>query len=168
MTFKSSFNAGLGAPDLYKICDTAEYPLGTIVKGFDDSLGEGEFIFLGGVAAVVAGDLVVYDLLPGTPTAVRTLSGTHLNTGYPVAWAMAAIVAAKFGWFQISGSVIANGIAAGAIGKCFLTATAGCVDDTAINGCQVLNARLSSAIDTPSAGKVYVTARRPFVQGQTV
>lgn len=168
MTFKTSYNAGLGQPaiNLAGVDTVARVAIGTVLKGFDDLLGEAEFIYLPGVASTVAGDCVIYDLAPAGPTTARTLSGTHLNTGAPVAWASAAILAGQYGWYQISGLIVATGIAGGIIGRCFLTTTAGAVDDTAIAGAQVLGAKLSSAIGTPAAGQVYVTAQRPFIQGQ--
>lgn len=166
MTFKTGRNAPLGIVGfaLAQVSSAAEVPVGTIVHAYDDTYGCGEFIYLLGVAATAAGDAVVYDTY--TPATVRTLSGTHLNKGWGVAWAVSACVAAQYGWYQISGNILANGIAGGAAGNCFLTTTAGCVDDTAIAGCQVLNARIVTAMDTPVTGKVIVVANRPFVQGQ--
>lgn len=169
MTFKTSFNAPLGVPawSPTTVDDTAKYPVGTILKGYDDTQGEGEFIYLPGVASTVAGDCVVYDLMTAAQATVRTLSGTHLNSGRPVAFAMGATVASTYGWYQIGGLVVASVLASFAAGaKCFLTATAGNIDDAAIAGCQVLNCISSSAIATPSAGKAYLTINRPFVQGQ--
>lgn len=164
MTFKSSFNSGLGAPKIDAVDDEAQYPVGTIAKFVDDTYGEGEFVYAKGVAGVTAGAACLLDLY--TPVAVIADSDNDANNGGMVGWAQAAIVADKYGWFQISGVVIANGIAGGAAGKCFLCATAGAVDDTAIAGCQVLGARILTAVDTPSAGKIVVVANRPHVQGQ--
>ena len=167
MAWKSGVNGPLGFPVPGTIDDTAKVPVGTIAKFNDPTLGEGEFIYLPGVASVAFGDCVVYDLVPGAQAIVRTLSGTHLNFGRACAFATAAIVAGKFGWFQIGGVAVASvlaGFAAGA--KVFLTTTAGNVDDAAVAGCQVLGAVSSSAIGTPVANKAYITLSRPFVQGQ--
>jgi hypothetical protein len=164
MTFKTSYNAGLGAPVLTAVDDEAKYAIGTIIKAYDDTYGEGEFMYLKGAAGVDDGDCVHIDQY--TPAVTLVDSDTDANHGGPVGWAYADIVADKYGWFQISGVVVANGIAGGAAGKCMLCATAGAVDDTAIAGCQVLGARIVTAIDTPSAGKIVVVANRPHVQGQ--
>jgi hypothetical protein len=169
MTFKTGANAQLGLPDFEPsvVDDTERVPVGTIAKGFDPDKGEAEFIYLPGVASVVRGDCVVYDLDPAGQAVVRTLSGTHLNAGRPVAFAMGAIVASKFGWFQISGVAIASVLAAFAKGnKVFLTATAGNLDDAAVAGCQIIGAVASSAVDTPETGKAYLTINRPSVQTQ--
>lgn len=170
MTYRLVGMDRLGVPDFDLASNetVASVPVGTIVRAFDDAgvLGHAEFIYLPGVASCVAGDCVVYDLTPGAQAIVRTLSGTHLNTGRSVAWALNPCVAGEFGWFQISGIIVANGIAGGAIGKCMLTTTAGCVDDTAIAGCQIGGALVGSAYNTPAAGKVYVVADRPRIQTQ--
>lgn len=168
MAFKTSYNAGLGQPsiDVNSVDIVQKVALGTIIKGFDDTLGEAEFIYLPGAANIVAGDVVVYDLLPGGASVTRSLAATHVNTGQPAAVALAAVVALQFGWFQISGVAVVNATAASAAGKAFLTATASSLNSAAVAGVQVLGARLSSAVGTPAAGKAYATLNRPFVQGQ--
>lgn len=168
MTFTSGPLAALGVPG-FRTTDVdtvARVPVGTIVKAVDPTLGEGEFIYLPGVVNCLAGCCVVYDLTPGANVIALTLSGTHLNYGGPVAFAVVAVPAASFGWFQIGGVAITAGIAAGIAGKCMLTITAGAVDDTAIAGCQVLGARQLTAFNTPSAGFAYTLLNRPHIQGQ--
>jgi hypothetical protein len=165
--WKSGANSPLGLSVPGTIDDAATCAIGTIAKFFDATQGEGTFIYLPGVASVVEGDAVVYDLSPGAQAIVRTLSGTHLNTGRPIAFATAAIVAGKFGWFQIEGVAVASVLAGFAANTTvFLTTTAGNIDDAAVNGCQILGARGSSAIGTPAASKAYVTLSRPHLQGQ--
>ena len=154
MVFKTSYNSALGVPVIGQVDATELYPIGTVIKGFDETQGEGEFIYLPGAANVAEGSCVVYDLLPSAPAIALadTDTAAQLHSGRPIAWAMGAIVADKFGWFQISGLVKAAGIAGGAAGIAHLTATAGAVDDTDIAGGQIAGAYISSAIDTPSAG----------------
>lgn len=168
-SWKISYNSGLGMAqiDPTVVDDTAKVPVGTRIKGYHDTLGEGEFIYLPGVASIVLGDCIVYDLKPAAQAVVRALSGTHLNTGRPVAFAMGAIVAAKYGWFQIHGVAVASVLAAfAAAQKLYLTATAGNLDDTTIAGCQLIGAYSSGAIDTPAVGKAYVTIAYPCIQTQ--
>jgi hypothetical protein len=169
MTFKIASNGALGVPDIDPsvIDDTARVQVGTICKGYDDVRGEGMFIYLPGVASCALGDCVVYDLTVGAPAIVRTLSGTHLVTGRPVAFAMNAIVAGKYGWFQIFGIAVGSVLAGfAAASKVFLTATAGNVDDAAIAGCQLMGAYGISAIATPLAGKAYLQISYPSIQTQ--
>lgn len=168
MTFKTASNAALGisAFVLAAVDVVAKVPVGTITKAYDDTLGEAEFIYLPGVANTVAGDTIVYDLLPGGQAITRATAAAQVNSGQPVAVALVAVPAGSFGWFQISGVAVVNVTAASAAGKAFLTATASQLNSAATAGCQVLGARLSSAIGTPAAGQAYATINRPYVQGQ--
>lgn len=169
MGIRTSYNSGLGVP-VVGVLDTdlvAKYPVGTIIKGYDDVLNqECEYIYLPGVANTVAGDVVVYDLLPSGPTTARAVETTFANSGRPVAVALAAVVAGMYGWYQITGIATVNATAAAAAGAMNLTATAGSVNSAANAGDQVLGARLSSAVGTPAAGKAYATLNRPCMQSQ--
>lgn len=168
MVWRPSYNAGLGIPDIQPatVDDTARYPIGTIVKAYDETQGEGEFIYLPGVASCAPGDMVEYDLTPGAQAVVRGTNATSSNSGRPVAFAMGAIVATKFGWYQISGCAIVSTVAGTVAGNMMATATAGSVGNTADAGDQVLSARILTAVGTPSANKSYAMIQRPFKQGQ--
>ncbi len=168
MAWKSAANSPLGITLPGAIDTTALVPVGTITKFFDDAFGEGEFIYLPGVASLAAGDCVEYDLSPGLQAVTRHSNATASNKGWPLAFSTAAnILTTTFSWYQISGVAIAN-VAAGfaAAQALFGTGTAGVIDDGADAGDQILNGRSSSAIGTPAANKAYVTIERPFVQGQ--
>lgn len=81
-------------------------PLGTVVRAVDiasTALGEGEFIYLKGVASTVVGSVVAYD----TATFQTKLAPIGANKPEPIAFAMSANVASQFGWYQISGNAIA-------------------------------------------------------------
>lgn len=168
MPFKTSYNAALGQPviTLAGVNTVARVAIGTIVKGFDDLLGEGEFIYLPGAAGVLAGDHVVFDLLPGAASVTRSTSAGQANSAQPSAVAVAAVPAGSFGWYQVSGVAIVNVAAGTAAGRAFLTATPGSVSNTAVAGSQLVGARLSSAVDVPAPGQAYMTLTRPAVQGQ--
>jgi hypothetical protein len=47
-----------------------------------------------------------------------------------------------------------------------LAATPGSVDDAAVAGEQVLNAKVTTTTGTPSAGLAVIQINRPFLQGQ--
>lgn len=168
MVFRTSGNPALGLQSFNAAdVDTVQKcAIGTIMRGFDPVLGEGEFIYLPGAGSVQAGTVVAYDLLPGTPTVTPLATNTVNNSARPVAFAVVAVPAGSFGWYQIGGVTIANVIGGTAAGSCFLTSTLGSVSNTADAGDQVLGARISSAIGTPAAGKSYVTISRPCVQSQ--
>jgi len=167
MAFKTSYNSALGIPDIAPatVDAVARYPVGTTIKAYDDTLGEGEFIYLPGVASTVAGDLIEYDLTPAAQATVRGSNATSSNAGRPVAFAMGATVANTFGWYQIGGLAVVNAVAATAAGAMYASATAGSISSTLDAGDQILNARISSGVGTPSAGKCYATINRPFKQG---
>ena len=77
---------------------TQNHPLGTIVRGHDPTYGEGEFIYLKGVASTIAGSIVEYN------TSFQTgLDSTALDTPVPLAVAMTTTTASYYGWYQISG-----------------------------------------------------------------
>ena len=105
------------------IIDTAlQQQLGTRAMDVDGN----EYIYLEGVASTVAGDWVTFDENYITTRAIANGKGR-------VGIAMAAIVASRYGWYQIYGkNTIAKGVS-GSIDdndQLFLTSTAGTVDDT--------------------------------------
>jgi len=167
MTFKTSYNAALGMPsvDLRSVDTVARVAIGTILKGFDDLLGEGEFMYLPGVAGTLAGDHVLFDLAPGAATTTRSTTG-NANTGQPSAVAVAAVGAGQYGWYQVSGVAIVNVIGGTVAGRPFLSATAGSLSSTAAAGAHLIGARLSTAAGVPAASQAYLTLTRPAVQGQ--
>lgn len=142
-------------------------PLGSIVRARDtqttNNQGEGEFIYLKGVAATVVGSMVDYDLNAAT----STLSPATLGTG-PVAIAMSICVANLFGWYQIGGIAAVKAPNAMVVGaEIFsLAATPGSVDDAAVAGEQILNAKALTTTGTPSAGLALIEINRPSHQGQ--
>lgn len=142
---------------------TQRHPLGLIVSAVDPVYGGGEFIYLKGIASTVVGSLVTYDVNLAT-TALAPATGGNGS----VAVAMSANVASQFGWYQIAGAAAVkapNAMVAGA-DVFMLAATPGSVDDAAVAGEQVLNAKVSTTTGTPSAGLAIIQINRPFLQGQ--
>ena len=82
---------------------TQKQPLGTIVRGVDPTYGEGEFIYLKGVASTTVGALVTYNVSHQT-----ALATSAVGTGNPHAVAMSACVASEYGWYQISGLAVVS------------------------------------------------------------
>ena len=158
-------NARIGMQAI-AITDTVQnHPLGTIVTANDPTYGGGEFIYLKGVASTAIGSMVDYDSYLGT-TALSPATG---GIG-PVAVAMSANVASQYGWYQIAGTaaVAAPNVAVVGAEVFSLAATPGSVDDAAVNGEQILNAKFSTTTGTPSAGLALIQIDRPFHQGQVV
>jgi hypothetical protein len=153
----------LGYQDIAATSTTQNSPLGTIVQAYDPVYGGGEFIYLKGIGSTVVGSMVDFDSYLGT-TALSPATG---GAG-PVAVAMSANVASQYGWYQIAGIAAVkapNAMVPGA--EIFsLAATPGSVDDAAVAGEQILNAKASTTTGTPATGLALIEINRPFHQGQ--
>lgn len=90
----------IGAQPIANTETTQKHPLGTVVRAVDPTYGEGEFIYLLGVASTVVGSAVAYD----TATYQTKLAPVGSNKPEPIAFAMSANVASQYGWYQISGN----------------------------------------------------------------
>ena len=91
-----------GAQPIANTETTQKHVLGTIVRAWDPTYGEGEFIYLLGVASTVVGSLVTYN----ATTWQTALSPDTAAFQAPVAVAMSANVASAYGWYQISGNAV--------------------------------------------------------------
>jgi len=141
---------------------TQNFPLGKIIQAYDKdttAYGNGEFIYLKGVASTAIGEPVIYDLDAGTTT--RVVASSRGN----VAFAMSANVASQFGWYQIAGTAVGKTgtVASGA--RPYATATAGTLDDAVVSGDAIDNARYITANGTPSAGFTLLQINRPSMNG---
>jgi len=140
--------------------------LGQVVRAFDPTYGEGEFIMLVGVASTVVGSLVTYN----ATTYQTTLSANTANQATPVAVAMSANLAASFGWYQIGGLAVIKktAVATNAQVAVYQSATAGRIMATAASGKQVLGARSANLATVASTvSTVIVSINRPHLQGAT-
>jgi hypothetical protein len=139
--------------------------LGMVVRAFDPTYGEGEFILLKGVASTTVGSVVVWD---GT-TYATTLAPATANTARPVAISMAANTAATtFSWYQIGGTAIAArttgaklsptvAIGVTSVGKVAASST----------GKEIEGARSANAATVASATTtVAIVIDRPAMQGR--
>ena len=145
--------------------DTVQnHPLGTIVRANDPTYGDGEFIYLLGVASTTVGSVVTYD----ASTYQTVLSAVGGNIPRAVAISMSANVASSYGWYQISGqAVVAKtatvSLAAGAaVGVLTIGLIAGTGTGQEINGAVV------AAVASNTAGRVTVKVMiaRPTKQGR--
>lgn len=146
------------------VSDTVQnHQLGYMVKAVDPIYGAGEFIYLKGVANTVIGSMVDYDQYLNT----TALSPATAGTG-SVAVSMSANIANQFGWYQIEGAAVVRAPNAMVVGADVfsLAATPGSVDDAAVAGEQILNAKVSTTTGTPGAGLGVIQINRPFHQGQ--
>lgn len=162
-----SVDTVLGVADLGTNDTTQQWELGKVVSAKDSVIGDvGEYVYCKYGATITVGQIVTID---HTSKCALASSTNQANDGCPLAIAVAATGADNsFGWFKISGKakVKAGTVAAG--GKVFLTATAGTVDDAAVNGSQVIGAVFETADGTPAAGFAYANINRPTAQTQVV
>jgi hypothetical protein len=138
------------------------FPLGTIVtaKDIDGSTdyGVGEFVYAKGVASTAVGSAALIDA-NGFTTSLATADDTGM-----IGCSMSANVANQYGWYQVSGLGVVKGLASLADNKaCFLTSTAGSVDDAEVAGDLIYGMTTASALDTPSSGLALVNLVRPHV-----
>lgn len=141
--------------------------LGAVAVAYHPTYGEGEFIYLLGVASTAIGSAVTWNgNTSGVPTFQTALAAATANQGAPLAFAMSANVAGQWGWYQIGGNAVAatNGTLAAGPGKVYL-AGSGQVTSSATAGEEVVNAVNVTATGTPGAGFAVVEIQRPFAQG---
>lgn len=155
----------LGMQPIDDTSTTKNHPLGTIIQARDagstnntSGNGQGEFIYLQGVASTVAGSWVTYNMDDGTTTLLAA------NAIGPVAIAMSANVASQYGWYQIQGKAVGKALT-GFVddANVYATATAGSVDDAVVAGDRVKNAKGASALDGPATGMAEFEISRPFM-----
>ena len=164
---KFNTDGRIGIADLDTVDTTARVPLGTRITGYDTvTQQEGTFVYVQFAATTTVGQVVRLD---STNKAVLFDNDNDANLGGSIGWACGASYAAdEYGWVQVAGKIKAKAGTVAANGKVFGTATAGTVDDAAVNGCQILGAKFATADGTPAAGFAYIEANNPHSQGQTV
>ena len=163
MAFNIS-DSRIGAQPLTATETVQKHPLGTIVKGTDPTYGEGEFIYLLGVASTAVGSVVTYD----ASTYLTVLSAVGGNIPRPIAIAMSANVAAQYGWYQISGVAVvkkqctvslAAGIAVGVLSTGLIAGTG--------SGKEISGAAVAAVASAKAGGTtVLVMLNRPRKQGR--
>lgn len=152
----------IGVSQITAVDSTARLPLGTRLKAYDPSYGEGEFIYLKGLDTTGAGTWVTFNQDDNSTALLAA------NAIGPVAVAMAATVTGTFGWYQIYGKAVGKVLTGYADnGLVYATATAGSVDDTAVAGDRVKNALGASAIGTPAAGLAEFEIQYPYMDDAT-
>lgn len=140
VTGRAGINQGIAETSTTKNCR-----IGERVKARDmgsTGYGEGEFIYLVGVASTAVGDAVVYDESSGATT--RTVAASK----GPLAVAMSANVASQYGWYQIYGVGVVTAGDVADNGAVYTTATDGSLDDAQVDSNQIIGAFFRSADDT--------------------
>lgn len=154
----------IGSQAIADTSTTQKHPLGTIVRAVDPTYGEGEFIYLLGVASTVVGSPVTYN----TTSYQTALAAVGSNLPRPVAFAMSANVASQYGWYQIGGLAVGKKSASvslaanAAVGVLTAGAVAGTGSGKEIQGALVA-AVASAKSDVTS---VTLIIDRPHMQGR--
>lgn len=148
-----------GAQPIANRDTTQKHPLGTIVKATDPTYGQGEFIYLKGVASTIVGSIVSYDAAFQT-----ALSTTALNLPRALAVSQSICTASYYGWYQISGQAQAAKLSTTSFAaNAAFAASAGlaiaAVSGLIINGALV--AAVASAVSVTAPDLVTVMINRP-------
>jgi len=149
------------------ISATLKLPLGSEANAIDiDTAGQGpgRFIYLLGAASTVVGDMVSYNAT--SYQSVRMPNTANLNVNLAVA--MAATLAAQYGWYQIIGLAIIKktAVAVSPQVNLYVSGTPGRVMPTAASGKQIQGAKSANlASVTSTTSTVTVLINRPRAQG---
>jgi hypothetical protein len=124
--------------------------LGT--RQFDDA--GNEYIYLQGIGSTVVGSCVTFGLT-ATSAYLTALSVTGAKG--PVAFAMAAVLASQFGWYQIYGVAQALFNGSAVAGAVVYSASTGKVDDAIVSGDQIDGAIVAATVGSAVLGSVFLT-----------
>lgn len=143
------------------------FTVGTLLRGIDPVFGEGEFMYLPGVASNAVGMVVTYN---ATTFVVTLMAAALKNSANPLAVSMSANTSTtNYSWYQISGLAVILKTAVQVLPQVplFSSATAGRVKVLASAGQEVLGCR-SANLTTVTSTTSTITAliQRPFGQGQ--
>lgn len=157
----------VGWQPIDEVSTTKQHELGTIVQAVDrgsNGNGVGEFIYVKGVSSGALGAWVGINADDGGTTLAVA------NGIYPLVGIMMSVMDATtdYGWCQITGKAVGLALASFADNaQVYLTSTAGSVDDTAVAGDRVHNAKGASALDAPATGMAEFEISRCFTDDDT-
>ena len=163
----ANVDSGFVPPGQTTAIPTPPATLGMICRAYDPTFGEGEFILLPGVAALVVGNVVTY-----SPTTWATvLCPSTANLSQPLAVAMAANTdPLKFSWYQIGGLATVKKTAVkvdpASTRRMYISGTTGRLMQTSAAGKNVLGcASANVATVTSTTSTVVCSINRPHAQG---
>ena len=155
----------VGCQAINETSTTQQHMAGRIVRAHSATYGDGEFIYLKGVASTTVGSIVNYK---GT-TYQTALGYAGENVPCPLAVSMSANVANQWGWYQISGLAVAakaSTVSFAAAAKVAVSSATGLAVAT-ISGNEIQGAMVS-AVASAASGRTTVTlvVSRPSNQGR--
>ena len=133
-----------GRQNIETTSTTQKHPVGMTVKAKDfgtDDRGEGSFIYLKGLASTAVGEVVHYNS-DDFSTTLAVADGVG-----PIGVSMSANVASQYGWYQITGKGSALALSSFLDNAdCYLTSTAGSIDDANVAGDYVRGMKGAGAV----------------------
>lgn len=142
-----------------QVDSSALYPIGTTAQAYDSDYGEQELIYL----KVGTGVTEAQGSFVGYWGDYETILGVANGIYAGVAVALAAATAGQYAWHVKRGNVPTKVLASFADNaNCYLTSTAGSLDDAVVAGDYVYKAKSISAIGTPSAGLAVIYLNDSF------
>lgn len=148
-----------GAQPIANANTTQAHALGTIVRATDPTYGEGEFIYLQGVASTIVGSVVEYN--SSYQTGLYSIATQKPDA---LAVAMSICTASYYGWYQIGGlAQIAKATSTSFAADAYLGATSG-LAVAAVSGLRLSGAvvaLVASAVSGTAPDLVTVMINRP-------
>ena len=163
-------DAEIGTQGISTVSTVQNHPFGKIVRAKDvgaTDYGEGEFIYVKGVASGAVGAWAGYEVEAGAQAGATILAVANGN--YPLGLMVSLLDATTdFGWLQISGHGVGKALTLfGDNGVCYLTSTAGSVDDASVIGDVIHNAKgANGAANTVGDLAGEVDINRPYCENR--
>lgn len=165
-----SKDKSVGVNALEEVFDTipSSLKLGSIVRGTNTLLGDGDFILLKGAASLSAGHFVSFNSYTGAVS-----RNPAANSGDPLAVAMAAATEDQYCFYQLSGTAVGS-VGSASDGASLYFNVAGAAQASAVDGKQILGAVCASGVSQTIDASVpqlsptqsLVTLSYPHMQGQ--
>lgn len=149
----------IGAQAIATKSTTQKHNFGQIVQAYDSTYGQGEFIYLKGVASTAVGSWVGY--VPSSGVTILAVA----NGNYPLAVSMTTnTTTTSYAWYQIGGTATALGLTSitTTSGFLWLTSTAGSVDDASVIGDAIINAKKTATVHVVGTFLDTYNIARPF------
>jgi hypothetical protein len=149
-----------GCQPIHTTSTTQAHPIGTRVRAADPYYGEATFVYMPGVASTALGDACILDSWNKTTARAVTSSAAIGSIGI----AMSANVASQYGWYLVEGAALCNGLTSCAVGKLYISGTAGSLDDGVIAHNHVFgaNCTLREGNNASYAGTGKIVAQLSF------
>lgn len=142
----------IGGQPVADTSTTQNHPFGYIISAQDPTYGQGEFVYVKGVASGAAGLVVTVDRYTGA-----TALGAARGKGVLGVLVAALDATTKYGWAQIGGTAAVQVGGTAVAGAVAYLAAAAKLDDAVVAGDIVYGATFATANGTPVANWALVS-----------